>query len=366
MRCRDRGEERVTVEVETVGAGADVARARRRWVKTAAVVVAAAVSLWLLRSSLGAVYGDLADIVSVDPRWLIAILACESIAFVASWQLNRLALRTDGWFDVAVAQLTGNAVSNVIPAGSAAGAAMQLRVLSQAGFEMTRAATSLGALTILGVAGLLAIPALALPSAIALGSNDPGVAGALWVGVALLVACVIGAAVLMTRDAPLARIAGAIQWIRNRFHRGQARYDIPDRVLAERDAIGAAIRQRPFVVVSATIGRTVGDFLALYLALFAAGARPTPMVVLVAFAAANVAGMVPITPGGLGFVEAGMTGALAAVGVDPVQAALAAALYRVVNTWLPSAVGFGALGVFHVRRRLTPAPPAPVAELVSS
>ena len=31
-----------------------------------------------------------------------------------------------------------------------------------------------------------------------------------------------------------------------------------------------------------------------------------------------------------------MTGALAAVGVDPVQAALAAALYRMVNTWLPS------------------------------
>ena len=191
-------------------------------------------------------------------------------------------------------------------------------------------------------------------------------AGALWVGVALLVACVIGAAVLITRDAPLARLAGAIQWARNRIHRGDARHDLPDRVLAERDAIGAAIRQRPVVVVSATIGRTVGDFLALYLALFAAGARPTPMVVLIAFAAANVAGMVPITPGGLGFVEAGMTGALAAVGVDPVQAALAAALYRMVNTWLPSAAGFVGLAVFHARRRPASSAPPPVAELVAS
>ena len=158
------GDEGVIVEVETIAAGDAPARPGRRWIKPAAVVVAGALSLWLLRSSLGAVYGDLASIAGVDARWLVAILACESIAFVASWQLNRVALRTDGWFDVAVAQLTGNAVSNVVPAGSAAGAAMQLRVLSLAGFEMTRAATSLGALTILGLAGLLAIPALALPS----------------------------------------------------------------------------------------------------------------------------------------------------------------------------------------------------------
>jgi uncharacterized protein (TIRG00374 family) len=78
-------------------------------------------------------------------------------------------------------------------------------------------------------------------------------------------------------------------------------------------------------------------------------------VVLVAFAAATVAGMIPLTPGGLGFVEAGITGALVAVGVDPVQAALAAALYRLANTWLPSLAGFLALAAFAVRRRLIPA-----------
>src|SRR5207253_2442370 len=112
-----------------------------------ALVVAGAISLWLLRSSLAAVYGDLGNVVAVDARWLAAILACEAASFVAAWELNRLALRTDGWFDVAVAQLAGNAASNMVPAGGAVGAAVQLRVLSSAGYEMTRAATSLGAFT---------------------------------------------------------------------------------------------------------------------------------------------------------------------------------------------------------------------------
>jgi hypothetical protein len=36
-------------------------------------------------------------------------------------------------------------------------------VLSEGGFDLTRAATARGALSILGFAGLLALPAIALP-----------------------------------------------------------------------------------------------------------------------------------------------------------------------------------------------------------
>ncbi len=326
----------------------------RRRVKRVVPIVAGVVSLWLLRSSLLAVYGDLADVAGVDARWLIAIAACEVAAFVASWELNRLALRTDRWFDVAVAQLSGNAASNVAPAGGAVGAAVQLRVLSEAGYDMTRAATSLGALTVLGAAGLVAVPLLALPLAVATGSVDGGLEGA-WIGLALLVAALAGVAVLAVLDRPLAWVAEAIQWVRNRLRRGAVRQDLAARVLAERDAIGAAIRERPLRTISATIGRTVADFVALYLALLAAGAQPSPMVVLVAFGAANVAGMIPVTPGGLGFVEAGITGTLVAAGINPVHAALAAALYRLASTWLPTLAGLLGYVGFRYRHR-APAP----------
>ena len=75
--------------------------------------------------------------------------------------------------------------------------------------------------------------------------------------------------------------------------------------------------------------------------------------------------MIPLTPGGIGFVEAGITGVLVAAGIDPAHAALAAALYRVANTWLPVLVALPAYVVFRQRHR-RPAIPAAAsaAELV--
>ncbi len=314
-----------------------------------ALSAASLVLLWLLRPVLTAVYGDLGDIASIDARWVLAIIGCEATSFTASWELNRLALRTDGWFDVAVAQLSGNAASNVVPAGGPVGAAVQLRVLSEAGFDLTRAATALGALSILGFAGLLALPAIALPLALVAGTSDPRLESVLWIGVGLLAVVLLAGATVLRRDAPLERVAVGVQWVRNRVHPGAPRSDLPVLVLAERDSISTALGARPALVVCTTVGRTAADFAALYLSLLAVGAHPAPIVVLVAFSAAAVAGMIPFTPGGLGFVEAGITATLVAAGIDPAHAALAAALYRLASTWLPVALGL--LGYMAFRYR---------------
>jgi hypothetical protein len=82
---------------------------------------------------------------------------------------------------------------------------VQLRVLLSAGFEMTRAATALGALTVLGFLGLLAVPVVALPVSAVAGSGGTGLEGALWIGVAVLVALMAGVIVLVVRDGPLTR-----------------------------------------------------------------------------------------------------------------------------------------------------------------
>jgi len=59
--------------------------------------------------------------------------------------------------------------------------------------------------------------------------------------------------------------------------------------------------------------------------------------------------MIPITPGGLGFVEAGLTATLIAAGVAGSDALLATLAYRVVSYWLPLPAGLGASVLF--RRR---------------
>jgi uncharacterized protein (TIRG00374 family) len=338
-------------------------RSARTWRRTVVLGLAGLVALWLLRSTLGSVYGDVDDLGAVDWRWLVLIVGCEAGAFFVSWELNRLTLRTDRWFDVAVAQLSGNAASNVVPAGGPAGAAVQLRVLSEAGFDLTRAATSLGALSLLGVAGLLALPAVAAPFAVATGSTGGQLEPVLVLGLVLLAVVIAIIGVLLTRDTPLEGLASGVQWLTNRLRPNRRRSDLPTRVLGERDAIRTAFGTRPVFVAAAAISRTALDCSALYLSLLAVGAHPSPMAVIVAFGAANVAGMIPLTPGGLGFVEVGLTATLVASGVTPPEAALATALYRLASTWLPVVAGFVGYGLFRYRHRARRNPrPLPPSE----
>ena len=57
----------------------------------------------------------------------------------------------------------------------------------------------------------------------------------------------------------------------------------------------------------------------------------------------------PLTPGGLGFVEAGLVGMLALAGVSGGDAVTATLLYRIVAFWLPLPAGALAYALF--RRR---------------
>jgi uncharacterized protein (TIRG00374 family) len=66
--------------------------------------------------------------------------------------------------------------------------------------------------------------------------------------------------------------------------------------------------------------------------------------------------MIPITPGGLGFVEAGLTGTLALAGVGAGDAVVAAFAYRLVSFWLP--LPFGLAGYLLARRRYGPTRPS--------
>ena len=96
-------------------------------------------------------------------------------------------------------------------------------------------------------------------------------------------------------------------------------------------------------------GRWIFDFLCLYSALLAVGARPPLYVALLAYSAAQLVGQLPVTPGGLGVVEAGLTGALALAGVAAGPAALAVLAYRLAGYWLPIPIGLVAW-VWHRRR----------------
>lgn len=108
-----------------------------------------------------------------------------------------------------------------------------------------------------------------------------------------------------------------------------------------------------------TSARLGADFLCLWAALRATGARPNPSLVLLAYAIAGIIALVPITPGGLGLVEAGLSGMLILAGLDTSSAFLATLAYRLAAYWLPLLAGPVAYGLFRLRyRRGGPTDPA--------
>jgi uncharacterized membrane protein YbhN (UPF0104 family) len=106
-------------------------------------------------------------------------------------------------------------------------------------------------------------------------------------------------------------------------------------------------RWRPALLAAA--GNTGFDYLALLCAIRAVGAAPRPSLVVLAYAAAELLALIPFTPGGLGFVEAGLVGTLTLAGVSANDALTATLLYRLVAYWLPLPAGGIAYVLF--RRR---------------
>ena len=104
---------------------------------------------------------------TLNPVWFTVALAAELASFTCNFALQRLALRTQGWFAVVAAGLTGNAITDSLPGGDAAGAAVQFRMLTTAGFDTDTAVGGLTTFSLLGVGGLLALPLFALPTILA-------------------------------------------------------------------------------------------------------------------------------------------------------------------------------------------------------
>ena len=153
-------------------------------IKRALVLAIAGVAIYLVLPSLIAVLGSWPRLSALNPIWFTAAFAAELASFTCNFTVQRLALRTRGWFAVVTAGLAGNAVTNSLPGGDAAGAAVQFSMLTTAGLDTDTAVGGLTAFSLLGVGGLLALPVLALPAMLAGAPVRPGLVHTALLGVA--------------------------------------------------------------------------------------------------------------------------------------------------------------------------------------
>ena len=170
-----------------------------------------------------------------------------------------------------------------------------------------------------------------------------------WAGM-ILVALVAGGVVLVVTDRPLRRVGVIVQRVHNRLRpRRPPLTNLPERLVEERDLIVRVVGARWKLALAGSLGKALLDFAVLAVALRAVGADAALSLVLLAYFTAQLLVQIPITPGGLGFVEAGLAGSLALAGVAGGDAVLATLAYRLFSYWLP--IPFGGLSWWLFRRR---------------
>jgi uncharacterized membrane protein YbhN (UPF0104 family) len=307
----------------------------------AVVVAVGGLVIYLLLPKLTQVLASWPRLAGLVPAWMMLALAAEVASFTCYFGLQRLALRTSAWFAVVTAGLTGNAVSGILPGGSAAGATLQFEMLSAAGLDTDSTVSGLAAISLINTAALLALPLLALPAMLAGIAVRPGLVHAGLIGIAGFVLLAAAGAVILNADWPLRGLGRAVQSLHNRVfarHR-EPLTGLDKRFLADRDSVREVLGRQWRQALLLTTGRIGFDFGCLLGALHATGAHPQPSLALLAYAAANIVALIPLTPGGLGIVEASLASLLVLAGVPSSSAFVATLAYRLFSYWLPVLAG---------------------------
>jgi putative heme transporter len=308
-------------------------------------------SLYLVAPSLIELLSSAPRVAKLEPGWLVLMAALEAASLITVWVLQRICLERFAWSAVIRSQLAGNALAKVAPGGGAAGGALQYKMLIQSGLSGAAAGSGLTAANLLTFATLLALPILTLPGFLAGLPIERGLVRAALLGLGVFAALAGVGAILLASDRALSAVGRIAQEGHNRVLRFRPRLEgLPSRLVRERDralrVIGADARQ----ALLASVLRWLLDYCALLLALAAVGAEPRPSLVLLAFTGSQLLTLIPVTPGGLGFVEAGLAGLLVLAGVNTADAALATLAYRLVSYWLPLPAG-GVAMLLHRRAR---------------
>jgi hypothetical protein len=319
----------------------------RPFIKPVALLVVAAVALYVLLPGLVSVFSSWRSLEHLDWPFAALVLLLEFASWICLWNLDRIALGVSGWFAVACAQLAGNALGRIVPGAATPSTVVLLR---RAGLDGGDAAAALTASTGLQIATALALPVLAVPAMLGGAPVDRGLVTAAYIGLAVVVLLIVVGVALFTTETPLRWVGRVAQSVLNAtVKRRHPVEGVAEELIADRDFIVNTIGRRWRAALVSAVGNTAFDYLALLCALRAVGASPRPSLVILAYASAELLAQVPLTPGGLGFVEAGLVGTLSLAGVPGASALAATLLYRLVSYWLP--LPLGGIAYLAYRRR---------------
>ncbi len=330
-----------------------VALTRRRVILFAVFVVASIAFLYFVLPQIGGVKDAYDRVSDGDKAWLAAALVFELLSIASYVALFHGIHVPPGspltHRDSYLITMAGLAATRLFAAGGAGGVALTAWALRRSGMERREVAERMIAfLVVLYGVYVLAMVACGIGLRVGLLPGEapfgltvvPAIIG----GIAL---AVFGALALVPQDferriermAP--RRPRSARWLR-RFALAPA---------SMRGGIRFALRKarHPDLAMIGSISWWAFNVAILWASFRAFGESPPIAVLVQAFFVGMLANLLPI-PGGIGGVDGGMIGALAAFGIPAGTAVLAVLSYRLFAFWLPTVPGV--VAYFQLRRRV--------------
>lgn len=276
----------------------------------------------------------------VNPLLLLAGVALEAGALLSYTMLTRAVLPDSDrikFFTLFRIQLATLSVSHCAPGGSATGTALGFRLMTQFGVKPGDAGFALGMQGIGSAVVLNVILWLALIVSIPVW----GFSGV------YLIAAMVGAVLLIASGGLLYAFTRGEDRVGEFLERAASRIPFIDGLALRRSFVQLASRLEELghqrdLLLHAVIWASLNwllDAASLMLMVGAFGHWVNPDGLLVAYGLANVLAVIPITPGGLGVVEATLATLLVGFGTPQGIATLGVVVYRLINFWLPIPVG---------------------------
>jgi putative heme transporter len=287
-------------------------------------------------------YRDVVEVVSALSGWEIAALLAAVIwnilTFAPPW---RAAMPGLGLWRALVVTQASTAAASVFPGGEAVGVGLTFGMLNGWGFRRTAIVAAVAVVSALNLLAKVLLPVAALAGLVVTGREGGLLPLLTLIGVAA-VSLVLGAGIAALRTDASTRAFGArLDGWRRRIplvRRRAASGPLGERLSHFRsESIGLLRRRWLQLTVWTLLGHTA-VFIVLLVTLRAVGVTGDQVSVVEAFAAwalTRLLTAIPITPGGIGIIELGLTGALVAAG-GPNDAVVAAVLLYRLLTWLPS------------------------------
>ena len=307
----------------------------RRFHRRTILVVAAVAALLYATALVGALLNlDVPDLSILD--WIMLLLAAVAqiaAMYAFGMQFRHGVVETGAQLHPSSAfraALVGAGVARLIPAGGAVTPVAMSWIVRREARSTGGAAVRA---TILNYAGLLVGTGFALLWVINRGLYRSLEAGIWVVGI---IALLIGLALMF-----------GTRWI------GLLSNRLPDRL---RNMLGPPTESHiPDLKSQLWLWtRLVLETLALFLVMEAFDLHLTPMQAAASFGISQLAGGLPGTPGGIGFTEAGLVGALAAFAYPPEVTLAPVLVFRVVSYWIPFVSGFVAGGSAFLKEETVP------------